>query len=94
MKVVLTDRVVQALTDAPEPVVRAFEKQLRFLAGNLHPPPRAPKIERPLASPRRQVLAVLFQDCERYLHRHRRNPPSEVNRFESAGAISAANILP
>jgi mRNA interferase RelE/StbE len=38
MKVVLSDRVVKSLTDAPLAVRRAFAKQLRFLAGNLHHP--------------------------------------------------------
>lgn len=38
MNVVLSDRVVEALTDAPVPVRRAFNKQLRFLVGNLHHP--------------------------------------------------------
>ena len=38
MKVVLTDRAIEALKDAPSPVQRAFDKQLRFLAQNLHHP--------------------------------------------------------
>jgi plasmid maintenance system killer protein len=38
MSVVLSDRVVEALKDAPLSVRRAFNKQLRFLAGNLHHP--------------------------------------------------------
>ena len=36
MKIVLTDVVVEALKDAPLPVQRAFDKQLRLLAANLH----------------------------------------------------------
>jgi len=38
MKVVLTDRAVEALKDAPTTVQRAFDKQLRFLETNLHHP--------------------------------------------------------
>ena len=38
MKVVLTDRAIEALKDAPSTVQRAFDKQLRFLAYNLHHP--------------------------------------------------------
>ncbi len=38
MKIVLSDRAIDALTDAPTAVQRAFKKQLRFLAGNLHHP--------------------------------------------------------
>ena len=38
MKIVLTDVVVEALKDAPLPVQRAFDKQLRLLAANLHHP--------------------------------------------------------
>ena len=38
MKIVLADAVVEALKDAPLPVQRAFDKQLRFLAVNLHHP--------------------------------------------------------
>jgi len=34
----LADSVVEALKDAPLPVQRAFDKQLRFLAANLHHP--------------------------------------------------------
>jgi mRNA-degrading endonuclease RelE of RelBE toxin-antitoxin system len=38
MKVVLSDRAVESLKDAPASVQRAFEKQLRFLMANLlHP---------------------------------------------------------
>ena len=44
MKVVLTDRAVEALKDAPTTVQRAFDKQLRFLETNLlHPSLRAKK---------------------------------------------------
>ena len=38
MNVVLSDRVVEALEDAPISIRRAFNKQLRFLVGNLHHP--------------------------------------------------------
>jgi mRNA interferase RelE/StbE len=38
MNVVLSDRVVEALKDAPVSIRRAFSKQLRFLVGNLHHP--------------------------------------------------------
>ena len=44
MKVVLTDRAVEALKDAPTTVQRAFDKQLRFLEADLlHPSLRAKK---------------------------------------------------
>jgi len=35
MNVVLSDGVIESLTDAPRNVQRAFEKQLRFLVDNL-----------------------------------------------------------
>jgi len=35
MKVVLSDRAIESLKDAPGNVQRAFEKQLRFLMTNL-----------------------------------------------------------
>jgi mRNA-degrading endonuclease RelE of RelBE toxin-antitoxin system len=35
MKVVLSDGAIKSLTDAPQNVQRAFEKQLRFLVDNL-----------------------------------------------------------
>ena len=35
MKVVLSDRAIESLKDAPRNVQRAFDKQLRFLVGNL-----------------------------------------------------------
>ena len=38
MKVVLSDRTVESLKDAPRAVQRAFDKQLRFLVNNLHHP--------------------------------------------------------
>jgi len=38
MKVVLSDRRIESLSDAPPNVRRAFGKHLRFLVGNLHPP--------------------------------------------------------
>ena len=34
MRVVLSDRAIEALKDAPPAVTRAFYKQLRFLADN------------------------------------------------------------
>jgi len=44
MTIVLSDAVIEALKDAPPPVQRAFNKQLRFLAQNLfHPSLRAKK---------------------------------------------------
>ncbi|HEY3825888.1 MAG TPA: hypothetical protein VGL82_15090 [Bryobacteraceae bacterium] len=36
MKVVLSDRAIDSLKDAPIPVRRAFAKQLGFLVKNLH----------------------------------------------------------
>ena len=46
MKVVLTDRAIEALKDAPSAVQRAFDKQLRFLADNLqHPSLHAKKLD-------------------------------------------------
>jgi mRNA-degrading endonuclease RelE of RelBE toxin-antitoxin system len=46
MKIVLTDLVIEALKDAPLPVQRAFDKQLRFLASNLqHPSLHAKKYD-------------------------------------------------
>jgi hypothetical protein len=38
VKVVLSDRVVEALKDVLLAVLRAFDKHLRFLAGDLHHP--------------------------------------------------------
>jgi mRNA-degrading endonuclease RelE of RelBE toxin-antitoxin system len=38
MQIVLSDAVIEALKDAPPPVQRAFQKQLRFLAQNPHHP--------------------------------------------------------
>ena len=44
MKVVLSDRAIEALQDAPPNVRRSFEKQLRFLTQNLlHPSLHAKK---------------------------------------------------
>ena len=37
-KVVYSDRAIEALRAAPNATQRAFEKQLRFLVGNLHHP--------------------------------------------------------
>ena len=46
MKVVLSDRAIQSLKDAPRNVQRAFDKQLRFLVDNLlHPSLRAKKYD-------------------------------------------------
>ena len=46
MKIVLSDRVIEALQDAPPSVRRAFQKQLRFLAANLqHPSLHAKKYD-------------------------------------------------
>ena len=46
MQIVLSDRAIESLKDAPSNVQRAFEKQLRFLASNLrHPSLRAKKYE-------------------------------------------------
>ena len=36
MKVVLSDRAIEAVKNARHAVQRAFEKQLRFLAADLH----------------------------------------------------------
>jgi mRNA interferase RelE/StbE len=38
LKIDFTDRVLDALEDAPPAVRKAFRKQLHFLAGNLHHP--------------------------------------------------------
>lgn len=38
MKVLLSDRAIEALKDAPAGVQRAFYKQIRFLAENLQYP--------------------------------------------------------
>jgi mRNA-degrading endonuclease RelE of RelBE toxin-antitoxin system len=46
MKVVLSDRAIDSLKNAPVSVRRAFEKQLRFLADNLlHPSLHAKKYD-------------------------------------------------
>ncbi len=46
MKVVLSDRAIDSLKDAPPGVQRALEKQLRFLLGNLlHPSLHAKKYD-------------------------------------------------
>ncbi|MGA3326853.1 MAG: hypothetical protein ABSF45_20515 [Terriglobia bacterium] len=42
----MSDRVIESLADAPPNVRRAFEKQLRFLVGNLqHPSLHAKKYD-------------------------------------------------
>ena len=38
MRVILSDRTVESLKDAPRNVQRAFDKQLGFLVDNLHHP--------------------------------------------------------
>ena len=46
MKVVLSDRAIESLSDAPPNVRRAFEKQLRLLLSNLqHPSLHAKKYD-------------------------------------------------
>ena len=46
MQIVLSDRAIEALKDAPPNVRRAFEKQLRFLAAKLqHPSLHAKKYD-------------------------------------------------
>ena len=46
MEIVFSDRAIEALGDAPPNVRRAFEKQLRFLAGNIqHPSLHAKKYD-------------------------------------------------
>ncbi len=46
MKLVLSDRAIESLSDAPANVRRAFEKQLRFLLSNLqHPSLHAKKYD-------------------------------------------------
>ena len=46
MKIVLSDRAIESLKDAPSNIQRAFEKQLRLLATNLqHPSLRAKKYD-------------------------------------------------
>jgi mRNA-degrading endonuclease RelE of RelBE toxin-antitoxin system len=47
MKVVLSDRAIESLKDAPVSVRRAFEKQLRYLMDNLlHPSLQAKKYDK------------------------------------------------
>ena len=54
MRVVLTDRAIESLKDAPRAVQRAFEKQLSFLVQNLqHPSLKAKKYSEAEASGRR-----------------------------------------
>jgi mRNA-degrading endonuclease RelE of RelBE toxin-antitoxin system len=38
VKVILSDRAIEGVKDAPSAVQRAFDKQLRFLAQNLQHP--------------------------------------------------------
>jgi mRNA-degrading endonuclease RelE of RelBE toxin-antitoxin system len=38
MEIVLSDRAIESLNRAPPNVLKAFEKQLRFLAANLQHP--------------------------------------------------------
>ena len=46
MKIFLSHRAIEALANAPSVVQRAFDKQLRYLAGNLrHPSLRAKKFD-------------------------------------------------
>jgi len=46
MQIVLSDRAIESLRDAPPNVRRAFEKQMRFLVSNLlHPSLRAKKYD-------------------------------------------------
>jgi len=46
MQIVFSDRAIESLRTAPPNVRRAFEKQLRFLVGNLlHPSLRAKKYD-------------------------------------------------
>ncbi len=46
MEIVLSDRAIDALQDAPRNVRQAFQKQLRFLAANLqHPSLHAKKYD-------------------------------------------------
>jgi len=46
MRVVFSDPAIESLKDAPPNVQRAFEKQLRFLVGNLqHPSLHAKKYD-------------------------------------------------
>jgi hypothetical protein len=46
MEIVLSDRAIDALKDAPRNVQQAFQKQLRFLAANLqHPSLHAKKYD-------------------------------------------------
>jgi len=46
VKVVLSDRAIQSLEDAPRNVQRVFDKQLRFLMDNLlHPSLHAKKYD-------------------------------------------------
>jgi hypothetical protein len=65
MRTILSDRVVEALKDAPPAVQRAFYKQLRLLVANLlHPSLHAKKYSEAedLWQARREPrLALLFQ---------------------------------
>lgn len=46
MKIVLSDRAIESLKDAPQSVRQAFAKQLRFLASNIqHPSLHAKKYD-------------------------------------------------
>jgi mRNA-degrading endonuclease RelE of RelBE toxin-antitoxin system len=71
MKVDYLPRAQKALQDAPEPVRRAFFKQVNLLANNLsHPSLHAKKYDesRDLWQARvKQRLALLFSYCGRHL---------------------------
>jgi hypothetical protein len=71
MEIVLSDRAIESLSDAPTNVLRAFEKQLRFLAANLqHPSLHAKKYNEgrePVAGSREQGLALLLHDQGRHV---------------------------
>jgi mRNA-degrading endonuclease RelE of RelBE toxin-antitoxin system len=46
MRIFLSDRAIEAIAKAPSAVRRAFDKQLRYLAGNLrHPSLHAKKFD-------------------------------------------------
>jgi len=70
MKVVLSDRAVEALKDAPAPVRRAFNKQLQFLLHNLnHPSLHAKKYGN---------SGFLVDSCDNFRYARSRTVPEDL----------------
>jgi hypothetical protein len=71
MKVLLSDRAIEALKDAPAAVRRGFYKQIRFLAENLQYPSLQAKkyneAQNLWQPPRQSRLALLLHHCRRHL---------------------------